>query len=314
MTKNEFFALLEEKLSILDKQEISDILEEYRNHIEFKMNDGKTEEQAIADFGDVDALAEEILSAYHINSETVYTKNGEYYIKAFVSFINRATEKFLSFSLNDVAKVIVEFIFVIIVISLVGIPLHLIGSELSYLFAFLPSPMCNAITSIIKLSFDLINLVFAFIIIYSFVKTRILNRKVVSCSKADTEETQTFTDNAENDFEQPNFDVVTGKPLRKIKKIRKSKEKNTDISFGKTISSIFVWMLKIIAFFIIWLPAVFITISAIVATVFACLLMITKGIGLWGLCITGIGCCIMGIGFTAWSTQMLFGGKKNEQN
>lgn len=301
MTKNEFFQKLETRLNILNEQERNDILSEYSSHIEFKMQDGKTEEQAIADFGDVDALAEEILSAYHIDTDTVWNKNGEYYIKKSVSFINHATEKLLSFSLSDVAKVVVEFLIVLLVILLVSVPFDMISNEVGYLFGFMPRMIDNAITSIVKLALDLVTLIIAFIILYSFVKTRIINRKV-DIPKSSTEE---FS------FESgggANFDINTGKPL---KKIRKSKEKSNDNTFGRLLANIFVWTLKIIVFLVVWLPAIFITISAIVITVLLAIMLISRGIGLWGLCIIGAGCCIMGIGFTAWTTQILFGGKNH---
>ena len=301
MTKNEFFQKLETRLNILNEQERNDILSEYSSHIEFKMQDGKTEEQAIADFGDVDALAEEILSAYHIDTDTVWNKNGEYYIKKSVSFINHATEKLLSFSLSDVAKVVVEFLVVLLVILLVSVPFDMISDEVGYLFGFMPRMIDNAISSIVKLALDLVTLIIAFIILYSFVKTRIINRKV-DIPKSSTEE---FS------FESgggANFDINTGKPL---KKIRKSKEKSNDNTFGRLLANIFVWTLKIMVFLVVWLPAIFITISAIVITVLLAIMLISRGIGLWGLCIIGAGCCIMGIGFTAWTTQILFGGKNH---
>ena len=301
MTKNEFFQKLETRLNILNEQERNDILSEYSSHIEFKMQDGKTEEQAIADFGDVDALAEEILSAYHIDTDTVWNKNGEYYIKKSVSFINHATEKLLSFSLSDVAKVVVEFLVVLLVILLVSVPFNMISDEVGYLFGFMPRMIDNAISSIVKLALDLVTLIIAFIILYSFVKTRIINRKV-DIPKSSTEE---FS------FESgggANFDINTGKPL---KKIRKSKEKSNDNTFGRLLANIFVWTLKIMVFLVVWLPAIFITISAIVITVLLAIMLISRGIGLWGLCIIGAGCCIMGIGFTAWTTQILFGGKNH---
>ena len=301
MTKNEFFQKLETRLNILNEQERNDILSEYSSHIEFKMQDGKTEEQAIADFGDVDALAEEILSAYHIDTDTVWNKNGEYYIKKSVSFINHATEKLLSFSLSDVAKVVVEFLIVLLVILLVSVPFDMISNEVGYLFGFMPRMIDNAITSIVKLALDLVTLIIAFIILYSFVKTRIINRKV-DIPKSSTEE---FS------FEsggQANFDINTGKPLKKVKQ---PKEKSGDNTFSRLLANIFVWTLKIMVFLVVWLPAIFITISAIVITVLLAIMLISRGIGLWGLCIIGAGCCIMGIGFTAWTTQILFGGKNH---
>ena len=302
MTKNEFFHKLESRLNVLNEQERNDILSEYSSHIEFKMQDGKTEEQAIADFGDVDALAEEILSAYHIDTDNVWNKNGEYYIKKSVSFINQATEKLLSFSLHDVAKVVVEFLIVLIIIMLVSLPFNMINDKVGYLFDFLPRSLDNAVSAVVSLALDLVTLIIAFVILYSFVKTRILNRNVEIPSKYKMQDF-TFSDGG-----SANFDVNTGKPLKKTKQ---PKEKSGDGSFGRIIANIFVWTLKLMVFFVVWLPAIIITISAIVVTVLLAIMLISRGIGLWGLCIIGAGCCIMGIGFTAWTTQILFGGKNN---
>lgn len=296
MTRNEFFEKLEARLAILNVQERNDILDEYRSHIEFRMADGKTEEEAIADFGDVDALAEEILSAYHIDTDTVWNKNGEYYIKKSVSFINHATERLLSFSLSDVAKVVVEFLIVLLVIALISVPFNIISDEVVYLFGFMPNPVESMISSIVRLAFDLIQLIIAFVIIYSFAKTRVLNRKVETPKTA-----------AYESFDQPNFDIHTGKPLKKAKE---PKERG-DSTFGRMLANIFVWILKIMVFLVVWLPAILLTVCAIVITVLLCIMMFTRGIGLWGLCIIGAGCCIMGIGFTAWTTQVLFGGKRH---
>ena len=302
MTKNEFFQKLEARLNILNEQERNDILSEYRSHIEFKMQDGKTEEEAIADFGDVDALAEEILSAYHIDTDNVWNKNGEYYIKKSVSFINHATERLLSFSLGDVAKVVVEFLIVLLIICLVSVPFNMISDKIGYLFGFMPSTIDNMISSIVILALDLVTLVITFIILYSFVKTRIINRNVEIPVQKETAQ-YTFSDGG-----AANFDVNTGKPLKKVKQ---PKEKNSDSSLGKLIGTILGWTLKIMVFLVVWLPAIFITISAIVITVLLTIMMISRGIGLWGLCLIGTGCCIIGIGFTAWTTQLLFGGKKH---
>ena len=178
----------------------------------------------------------------------------------------------------------------------------MISDEIGYLFGFMPHTINTAINSIVKLAFDLVALIITFVILYSFVKTRIINRNVEIPSK---EKMQDFTF---SDGGSANFDVNTGKPLKKTKQ---PKEKSGDGSFGRVLSNIFVWTLKILVFLVVWLPAIFITISAIVITVLLTIMLITRGIGLWGLCIIGAGCCITGIGFTAWTTQILFGGKHN---
>ena len=67
MNKAEFLAALENRLRVLDKREIKDIVGEYAQHIDMKLENGMAEEDAIRDFGSIDELAAEILSAYHID-------------------------------------------------------------------------------------------------------------------------------------------------------------------------------------------------------------------------------------------------------
>lgn len=68
MTKTEFLSLLEQRLMVLNDEERSDLLSEYQQHIEMKIQSGLSEEDAIADFGDPDALIRELLEAYHLNT------------------------------------------------------------------------------------------------------------------------------------------------------------------------------------------------------------------------------------------------------
>lgn len=66
MDKRAFLKELGNYLDILEEQEQQDILNEYSQHIEMKMQKGMSEEEAIEDFGDLEVLAGDILSAYHI--------------------------------------------------------------------------------------------------------------------------------------------------------------------------------------------------------------------------------------------------------
>lgn len=52
---------------MLEAQEREDMLSEYAQHIELKMQSGMSEKEAIDDFGDIDSLIAEILEAYHID-------------------------------------------------------------------------------------------------------------------------------------------------------------------------------------------------------------------------------------------------------
>ena len=180
MTREEFFAKLDARLSILNEKERKDIIEEYQSHIDFKIQDGKTEAQAIADFGDIDDLAAEILEAYHIDNSAAKSKSLEYYIKACVGFINQVTERILSLSLSDIARIIVEFVVVLFAIWLVSIPFDIIsGTIRSTIWGFGFGRLSDLLAGIVNLFFELISLGIAFLIIYSFIKTRIMTKTPV---------------------------------------------------------------------------------------------------------------------------------------
>lgn len=69
MNKTEFLDELKNCLAVLEEKEQRDILEEYTQHIDMKMERGLSEEEAIGDFGDLGQLAAEILEAYHVNPD-----------------------------------------------------------------------------------------------------------------------------------------------------------------------------------------------------------------------------------------------------
>lgn len=67
MKKEEFLKELEHRLHILNDSEKEDLIEEYSQHIDIKISNGLSEEEAVADFGNIKELADEILSAYSVN-------------------------------------------------------------------------------------------------------------------------------------------------------------------------------------------------------------------------------------------------------
>ena len=67
MKKEDFLRELDSRLHILNEAERKDILDEYAQHIDFKIANGLSEEDAAGDFGDIKELASEILSAYNVN-------------------------------------------------------------------------------------------------------------------------------------------------------------------------------------------------------------------------------------------------------
>lgn len=68
MDKATFLEELKKSLRVLKEEELQDIISEYEQHIDMKVEKGLTVEQAIADFGNVKELAAEILEAYHVSN------------------------------------------------------------------------------------------------------------------------------------------------------------------------------------------------------------------------------------------------------
>ena len=96
MTKKQFLKQLEDKLKVLNENEIKDILDEYETIIDDKVSHGQTVKEAIEDFGDINELSEEILKAYKINPE--YSKEDGF----------EETVKKVANKLADGAKKVVE--------------------------------------------------------------------------------------------------------------------------------------------------------------------------------------------------------------
>lgn len=66
MNKEEFITQLKQSISILDDQEQQYFVEEYTQHIDMKMSQGMSEEEAVKEMGSVKELSKEILESYHV--------------------------------------------------------------------------------------------------------------------------------------------------------------------------------------------------------------------------------------------------------
>ncbi len=66
MNKTEFLDELRKNVRMLEDSEQEDIISEYSQHIDMKVEGGMSEAEAIADFGPIDELIAETLAAYHV--------------------------------------------------------------------------------------------------------------------------------------------------------------------------------------------------------------------------------------------------------
>ena len=105
MNKIEFLTDLERKLSILDEQEINDIINEYGGIIDEKIKDGKSETEAVNEFGNIEELSSEILKTYKINPNY---RNGNAngggkataVLRSFEEWVRHVSDKIAKFSKN----------------------------------------------------------------------------------------------------------------------------------------------------------------------------------------------------------------------
>lgn len=149
MNKKKFLKILEEKLWILDETERKDIINEYKDNIEEKIKHGKTEEEAVSDFGDINVLAKEILSAYKINpdykngkekdtKETTkeWIDKGEGWIKKTASSLSDFTKKIMSdmkssgqeWTIERFFEALIKIIIFLLSCALLKLPFYLIES------------------------------------------------------------------------------------------------------------------------------------------------------------------------------------------
>lgn len=136
MTKDEFLQILDRKLNIINERERKDIIDEYRTHIEMKVKEGKSEEEAIADFGDMDELVDEILDAYKINRNrnNSYEAKFNHFMDGLYDSFKRFVSSFTKLDVDDVVRLIFEILVVLLVLLFLRIPFEMISSLGSSLF------------------------------------------------------------------------------------------------------------------------------------------------------------------------------------
>lgn len=267
MNKKAFLEKLRKRLKILNKNEIEDIIEEYEGHINEKVSSGKTEEEAIRDFGDFDELVKEILSAYKINEdyeEDIKEKNVlEDFIDNSVTFIKELVRNIGSRSKEDIIKFVFEFIVLIIFISILKLPVLFLEEIGRWLFGRLISPFGDGLAIIWKYMIEIIYLVLAVVGIISFVKKRYMEGEdVIMENKEDKN--------------------IKSEVKKNKKEVKVKKEKEGKGSFAKVL----MLMIKVCLIFII-VPAIFSFLASFVCLIIGAVLL-AQGLPYVGIFLCGL--------------------------
>lgn len=178
MNKIKFEAYLRERLAILQASEIDEIVSEYLQHIELKILEGASEEEAIKDFGNLDDLVNDLLDAYKIDSKQREFKRFEYKAKRYLTesldFINQVANSLMQKSANEIISLIVQFVLILLLIIIASSIADSIAYSLARVFYFRPYFITNVIRAIIHFTKGLIIFSISVGILYWFAKERII--------------------------------------------------------------------------------------------------------------------------------------------
>lgn len=210
MNKKEFLETLRKKLSILDENEVNDIILEYSNHIDQKIKDGKKEKEAVAAFGDIDDLSKEILKGYKIADD--YSSNDllNNLAKFFKDLVNSAERQFSSFAKNnnlDITNTLVSILVALAMLFAVNIFItvldHLGRTALGGEFLW---GAHNPISVIWIIIINIVRVLVILAIIFSTYNSVVNHDKKIkknTYKKEENSETKTKTNKVNDDIKEP---------------------------------------------------------------------------------------------------------------
>lgn len=259
MTKQEFLEILDKKLRSLSKTEIDDILSEYSQHIDSKVADGKTVEEAIDDFGDIDNLVAEILIAYNVDPDFKIKsiKNKlSYFIENIGEFINKLVDNLTKLNRRELVSIILKVTILIIGLLIIRIPFSIFSESIYNILGFLPNFIVGFVGGILKLIFDIVYLAIVVYVIYVFLKQNLLNGyKAVGVNEEDA------TIN-ENKVDYTHEEINHKKVKHEYKRVENipNKDKTYSVTVGDVLYSIIMMIVKVFLF-LIMIPIFFVAIG-----------------------------------------------------
>lgn len=180
MNKIEFEQFLREKLKVLKTSEVDEIVNEYLQHIELAMAEGKSEEEAILEFGNLNVLVNELLDAYKINHNNNQLFDDialkvKLFLNRFFDYINNIANSLMNRSSNEILTLIVEFILVLLLIWVLNGLVDVSSRVLMRPFYFRPFFITRLIRTIINFVRVFLNFTIAIAILYWFSKERVID-------------------------------------------------------------------------------------------------------------------------------------------
>lgn len=276
MNKKEFIGELKSKLSILKKEEVNDIVNEYSEHIEEKIKSGKSEKEAIEEFGDIDELVSGILDAYKIDKE-YYKKTSildniaedtKEVFNKIIKIISNGTSK-------EIIKLLAYILVTILICYILKLPFYIIETFVNKLFIGLPISVYNVLSRCNSIIIYIIYIIFVFIVFIKVLKEKVINNFTIK------ESVSSKTKTKKNIKEKEIKEVVT----------------NNDRTIIDGIFDIFKFMFRLFAGFILFGVAVML---------FGFSVLLIVSIYIYIKYNFGIGISIMTIGFILGSLWLIY--------
>lgn len=292
MNKKEFLKELEKRLKVLSEEEKKDICNEYEDIIDEKVKHGKTEEEAVKEFGDVASLSKEILKSYKINPEYKNTTNDflgdcEDLIKKGAKKLGDVTEEVIeSFkksdtetTLENIFEIIIKVFILLVAVAILHIPFWLIGefgsvflSEFSFFSNM--NPLQNVVCSLWKFLAEVAYIIVCVLLAIAIFKKYFNSKEnVVKLEKKES-------------IKEKKIDVKKTNTKAKMNESSKNNTKET----GKkdSLSKLLITLLKIWICLLFIMPLVFIQIGLLI-TICIIIYLLTKGVEIYGITILIVG-------------------------
>lgn len=334
MTKNEFLTLLEQRLMVLNDDERADLLSEYEQHIEMKIQSGLSEEEAIADFGDPEELIKELLEAYHLNTDyqpnNHFAANITYGVKSCANFLSSTFESLCQMGRKALLQTFLRLcglaIFLAVLYCIGAMFCGFLHSFLVYTLPFGQS-IGRAIYHLIELCLYLIYMAFTIYLLIFFIKRYVLidyqplepPHRANSYRSTDADAFNFDFDGAKqyaNSAKEQAGEAIARMRQKAAhsKELRLADKENgkepfripfPDISISALCMNVLIWCCRFVGFFFLLFTAC--SALGLIAGAATALVFVIMGYSIIGPFLIVLGCALLAVVVTALLVQFVFG-------
>ncbi len=181
MKKEEFLKKVEDNLKLLEEEEKSKIIKNYKSQITKRVKNGEKEKDVIDSFGDVNLMCKNILKKYDLkdsekNNESISLKKEIKkfnFIESFLTFIDNIIAYSSKGNYKSLFRLLLEILIIVLIIIVLKIPFELVKSSVSNIFGIFGTNLSSTLINIIYLAIEVVYFIFAIILFINMFNKRI---------------------------------------------------------------------------------------------------------------------------------------------